>query len=218
MSLSPETAVPGRLLRFTTGERLVHRTIAVLVGVLVVTGALLFIPDLSGVVGNRPLVRLVHEVAGFALPVPLLAALLSRAFRDDAGRLNRFRPSDWRWLRDRNRRSGRIAVGKFNAGQKLNAAFTLGALILMLATGTLMFFSSAFPDVLRTGATFVHDWLALALVVVVTGHVYMAFNDATARLGMRSGYVPEPWARREHGLWAAELLDPPGDAVPAEER
>jgi formate dehydrogenase subunit gamma len=207
MSPSSEAAAPVRLLRFTGGERLVHRTLGILMGVLIVTGALLYVPDLSGLVGNRPVVRLVHEVAGFALPIPLLAALLSRAFREDAGRINRFRPSDWAWLRSRDRRSGRISVGKFNAGQKLNAAFTVGAVILMLATGTLMFFSSAFPDVLRTGATFVHDWLSLALVVVVTGHIYMAFNDATARVGMRTGYVPESWARREHGLWADEHTD-----------
>ena len=43
---------------------------------------------------------MLHEVAGFALPIPiLLAVALSAAFRDDAGRLNRFRPSDWQWLR-----------------------------------------------------------------------------------------------------------------------
>ncbi len=77
----------------------------------------------------------------------------------------------------------------------------------MFGTGTMMFFSSLFPDALRTGATFVHDWLSLALIVVVVGHIYMAFNDATARLGMRTGSVPVSWAEREHGAWAAEQLD-----------
>ncbi len=68
----------------------------------------------------------------------------------------------------------------------------------------MMFFSSHFSDLLRTGATFVHDWLALAVLVVVLGHIYMALNDPTARLGMRTGSVPLTWAVREHREWAAE--------------
>ena len=207
MSPSSESTSAARLPRFTTAERWVHRVLGILMGILMVTAALLFIPDLGGIVGNRPLVRLAHEVAGFALPIPLLLAVLAREFRDDAGRLNRFLPSDWEWLRSRDRRSGRIPVDKFNAGQKLNASFTLGAIIVMFMTGSMMFFSSLFPDNLRTGATFVHDWLALAMVVVVLGHIYMAFSDPIARAGMRTGFVPERWARREHGAWAAELLD-----------
>jgi formate dehydrogenase subunit gamma len=156
-------------------------------------------------VGNRQLVSSVHEWTGWLLPIPLLLALLSRAFRDDAGRLNRFAPSDWEWLRSRDRRSGRIRVGKFNAGQKLNSAFTLGAIIVLFGTGMVMFFSSAFPDTIRTGATFVHDWLSLAVGIVVLGHIWMAYSDATARAGMRTGEVPTTWAEREHAAWADEV-------------
>ncbi len=198
-----------RLPRFSPAERWAHRSIAILTGILLITSAFLYLPELGGLIGNRQVVRVIHEIAGFALPVPILLALFSRAFRDDTGRLNRFRPSDWTWLRSRDRRSGRIAVGKFNAGQKLNAAFTLGAIIVMFMTGTLMFFSSRFPDALRTGATFVHDWLAIAVLIVVLGHIYMAFNDATARAGMRTGEVPLSWAEREHGAWAQELAPSP---------
>jgi formate dehydrogenase subunit gamma len=207
MTLSSDR--PASLVRFSTAERWVHRTLGILILILIATAALLFIPDLGGLVGNRQTVRMIHEIAGFVLLIPLLLALLSRAFRDDAGRLNRFRPTDWQWLRSRDRRSGRIPVGKFNAGQKLNAAFSLGAILVLFLTGTMMFFSSYFPDALRTGATFVHDWLSLAFIVVVVGHIYMAFNDATARLGMRTGSVPESWARREHGEWATEELGSP---------
>lgn len=201
MSLSSDTA----LLRFTRAERWVHRSLAIILGVLMVTGALLFFPDLGSLVGNRALVSQVHEITGWLVPIPLLLALFSRAFRDDASRLNRFLPTDWEWLRSRDRRSGRIPVGKFNAGQKLNAALTLGSVIVLFATGMVMFWSSLFPDSIRTGATFVHDWLALAFGVLVLGHIWMAYSDATARLGMRTGEVPESWARREHAVWAAEL-------------
>lgn len=201
MSLSSEVVIP----RFASAERWLHRVLGILIGVLMVTGAIMFFPDLSGLIGNRQIITTSHEIAGWLIPVPLLLALLSRAFRLDAGRLNRFSPSDWEWLRSRDRRSGRIAVGKFNAGQKLNASLTLGALIVLFGTGMVMFWSSLFPDSLRTGATFVHDWVSLALGLLVIGHISMAFGDATARLGMRTGSVPLDWAEREHRAWAREV-------------
>ncbi len=203
---APASGGPRVLPRFARSERWLHRGIAILMGLLLLTGALMFFPDLGGLIGNRPLVRQVHEIAGWLLPVPLLLAIGSRAFRQDAGRLNRFSPADWQWLRSRDRRSGRIPVGKFNAGQKLNSAFMLGSIVVMFGTGMVMFFSSQFPVDIRTGATFVHDWLSLAIGVVVLGHLWMAYGDATARLGMRKGTVPVEWAEREHGEWAREEL------------
>lgn len=193
------------LPRFTRAERWLHRSVGLLLGVLIITGAVMFLPDLSGLVGNRQVVTTLHDIAGWLLPVPLLLALGSRAFRRDAGLLNRFSPADWQWLRSRDRRSGRIRVGKFNAGQKLNAALSLGAVIVLFGTGMVMFWSSLFTDTIRTGATFVHDWTALALGLLVLGHIWMAYNDATARAGMRTGEVPLTWAEREHAAWADEL-------------
>lgn len=200
MTPSPEP----KLRRFASAEVVTHWVFAALMFILIATAACLYLPALAGLVGNRPTVRMIHVVCGFLLPVPLLLALASRAFRSDAGLLDRFSRADWRWLRSRQRRTGLIPVGKFNAGQKLNAAFTLGAVIVMLMTGLIMFFNSRFPDAMRTGATFVHDWLALAIVIVVIGHMYMAFKDAGALYGMGSGKVSVAWARREHGQWAAE--------------
>jgi len=207
------------IARFSLAERWAHRCLATLVMILLVTAALLYIPDLAAVVGRRQLVRVVHEIAGFTLPIPIILALGSRAFRADIRRLNRFTPADWTWLRSRSRRLGIVDVGKFNAGQKLNAAFSLGAIIVMLVTGSMMFFSSAFDDLLRTGATFVHDWLALAVLVVVVGHISMAYRDASARLGIRTGEVPLTWAFREHRQWAQEQTQQsarPHDGDPAD--
>jgi len=204
MDATTSPSPSARLLRFSRAERWVHRSIAVLMVALIATGAALYFPDISVLVGNRPLISDIHWIAGFALPIPLVLALASKTFRKDSGELNRFTPEDWKWLRSSDRRSGRIPVGKFNAGQKLNAAFSLGSIIIMLATGSIMFFSSLFPDDIRTGATFVHDWLTLLIVVVVAGHTYMAMKDAEARVGMRTGYVSRQWAEREHRQWASE--------------
>jgi formate dehydrogenase subunit gamma len=193
------------LHRFTRGERWVHWSLAVLLGVLLLTAAILYLAPLEQLIGRRRLVAQIHVYTGYLLPLPvLLGWARSAALRLDIRRLNRFTALDWAWLRSRQRRSGAIIVGKFNAGQKLNAAFTLGAIAVMLGTGLIMHFTRLWPLAWRTGATFVHDWLAMAILVVVVGHLWFAAKDPHARLGMRTGQVPVGWARREHPAWAAE--------------
>ncbi|MFG2136864.1 cytochrome b/b6 domain-containing protein [Streptomyces sp. NPDC048650] len=214
----PPPAEPGaartRVPRFTPAEHWVHRATATLLTVCVLTAGCLYLPFLAELVGRRALMVTVHEWSGILLPVPLLVGLASRALRADLTRLNRYGPHDRRWLHAtlRRRRSGRPA-GKFNAGQKLYAAWIAGAVLVMLCTGLLMW--STLPQALglvrpgaapvpltwRTGATFVHDWLALAVIIVVAGHVWMAFGDPESRRGMRTGSVDARWARREHPLW-----------------
>ncbi|HEY0869304.1 MAG TPA: hypothetical protein VGD55_02805, partial [Acidothermaceae bacterium] len=144
----------------------------------------------------------VHVICGIGLPVPALIGLASKSFRKDAGLLNRFTRNDWKWLRSRQRRDGSVVVGKFNAGQKLNASFQLGGILMMLSTGLVMRFANHWPVYLRTGATFVHDWMAYAILAVVLGHLWMANRDPDALRGMRTGYVRTSWARREHEGWA----------------
>ena len=207
MTQSPEIIVeePATLRRFSRAERWTHRILSILMGLLLLTAAFLFFPELSSIAGNRLLLRNIHLIAGFALPVPLIVAAFFVAFRRDADRLNRFTKEDWTWLRSRDRRSGRIPVGKFNAGQKLNAAFTLGAIILMFLTGIIMY--GWLGDTWRTGATFVHDGLSLVIAVMIGGPLWMAYSDPIARLGMRTGSVPTSWARREHGQWADAETD-----------
>lgn len=197
---------PDLLLRFTSGERWVHRVTAALMGVCLLTAAILYIGPLSVLIGRRALVETIHVAAGIALPVPVLLGLLSRAFRADLRRLNRFTPIDWEWLRSRDRRSGRLAVGKFNAGQKLNASFQLGGIVVLLGTGLIMRFANHWPLALRTGATFVHDWTSYVVAGVLLGHLLFALRDPVAKMGMRTGVVPVDWAKVEHGGWVAELL------------
>lgn len=205
MSLRLDT--PGRstgVRRFGPATRWAHRATAALMGVCVVTAACLYVPQLAELVGRRELVVRIHEWAGLALPVPVLAGLVSRAFRGDLGFLNRFGPHDRVWLRAALRRDKRHSsrpAGKFNAGQKIYAAWIAGATLVMLGTGLMMWFTHLTPLVWRTGATFVHDWLALTIGIVLAGHIGMALGDPEARRGMRTGEVSREWAEREHSVW-----------------
>ena len=132
--------------------------------------------------------------------------MVSAAFRDDVRRLNRFLPGTGRGCAHRTRRGGWFPSGKFDAGQKLNSALSLGAIVILLGTGLMLHSFLAVPrQLVRTGATFVHDLTAAALAVVAAGHVWMALNDPEARRGLRTGTVTREWAEAEHALWAAEV-------------
>jgi formate dehydrogenase subunit gamma len=164
----PAPAPPGvRLLRFDAVQRAVHWVNALLFAVLIATGAALYVPALSGVVARRPLMARIHVDAGLLLPVPLVLALIGpwgAALRRDFRRFNRWTGEDRRWLRlalHRELTSG-VRNGKFNAGQKLNAAFTGGAIVVMLATGVVMRWGNPWPLSWRTGSTFVHQVLAIS--------------------------------------------------------
>ncbi len=211
---APEVDVPpetGRtVLRFGLTSRWVHGLTGGLMIVCILTAAVLYNGSLAVMVGHRYVVEQIHVFSGFALPVPLLAGIVSRSYRDDTRRLNRFTPRDWAWLRSRTRRDGTIEVGKFNAGQKLNACLSGGSIAVLLLSGTVMYVTHLAPLAWRSGATFVHDWFALAVGLLVVGHVFMAAKDPHAMTGIRTGRVPLRWARREHAAWARELAgDPP---------
>jgi formate dehydrogenase subunit gamma len=108
-----------------------------------------------------------------------------------------------------------IQVGKFNAGQKANAALTVGSIGVLLFSGVTMWFTGLAGIAWRSGATFVHDWFALALGLLVVGHLTMALRDPHAMTGIRTGQVPLRWARAEHGAWARDVAGAP-DETPAD--
>jgi formate dehydrogenase subunit gamma len=193
------------LERFDRVERVVHWVTATLFLTLMVTGAALYAGPLGAVVGRRELVRNVHVIAGLALPVPLLLGLLGswgRPLRRDLGRINRWIADDRRWLRRKTRATARL--GKFNPGQKLNATFLGATILLMLGTGIIMKWFEPFPLDWRTGATFVHDWVALGIWLAVSGHVLFALRDPDALSSMRRGTISARWARTRRPRWYEE--------------
>jgi formate dehydrogenase subunit gamma len=198
-------AVGPELVRFGRTARWVHGLVGVLMLVCIATAAVLYNSSLQILVGHRRAVELVHVWCGLGLPVPLLAGLVSGSYRAELRRLNRFTRPDWRWLRSRTRRDGGIPVGKFNAGQKLNGSLSTGGIAVLLLTGVVMYARDLTPLTWRTGATLMHDWSALAVGLLVVGHISFALRDPVALRSLRTGTVPRGWARREHPAWAAEV-------------
>lgn len=213
--IASDTLVGDHVVRFDRAERWLHWANAVLFLVLLATGMILYVGSLSALVGRRLLVKDVHVISGLLLPVPLLLAYAGRwrgGLRRDVRRFARWSRDDTRWLSSLGRR-GRERMGKFNAGQKVNAIFVAGCIPLMLATGAIMRWFEPFPLDWRTGATFVHDWLALILLALVVGHIGKALSEPMALRAMRAGSVPADHVQHHHPRWWREVTgsdQPPG--------
>jgi formate dehydrogenase subunit gamma len=206
---NPSDSGPGgghgsrRLLRFDRVERIAHWSTATLFAVLMATALPLYFVQVESLVGRRALVAEIHTWAGVALPVPLIVSLSGpwgALLRRDIRSVNLWTAGELTWLRSLGRRA-LPRPGKFNPGQKLNAIFTGGAIVVMLATGSILKWYRFFPLDWRTGATFVHDVLALAIFLVVTGHVAFALSHPGALRSMFRGWVTEAWALRHAPGW-----------------
>ena len=209
------------MIRFDRVERAAHWSTATLFAILMATALPLYFVQVESLVGRRALVAEIHTWAGVALPVPLIVSLCGpwgSRLRRDIRRVNLWTSGELAWLRSVGRRS-LPRPDKFNPGQKLNAIFTGGAIVVMLATGSILKWYRFFPLDWRTGATFVHDVLALGIFLVVTGHIAFALTHPGALRSMFRGWVTEAWALRHASGWlndeSAEETQapPPADAA-----
>jgi formate dehydrogenase subunit gamma len=195
------------VLRFDRVERAVHWITAVLLLAALTTGLILYVGSLAALVGRRDLLRTIHVWSGLASPLPVLLAYFSpwrAALRADIRRLSRWTDADLAWFRRVGRRLG-ARIGKFNGGQKANAVYISGALAVMVMTGSVMRWAEHFPLSWRTGATFVHDWTAISLWIVIPGHILKAFAEPAALKAMYTGWMDARAARRDHPAWWDEL-------------
>ena len=59
---------------------------------------------------------------------------------------------------------------------------------------------------------------ALAVGLLVLGHIAYAVRDPESRVGMRHGSVSVSWAERMHEQWAAESIAAADSSAPADDR
>jgi formate dehydrogenase subunit gamma len=200
-----------RILRFTRTERAAHWLLASTFFVMLFTGLCLSVSSFAGVL-DRPTAKAWHLWSALVLVGGLaLLALLGdrRSLARSAREIDRFDGDDGRWLRGAPRRLLRGGTappqGRFNAGQKLNAALIGGLMLGMFATGGLLWYGERDTTYRFAGTVMVHDWGTLILMLLVAGHLYLAvLHPATrhALRGMTLGDVDEEWARKHHPKWA----------------
>jgi formate dehydrogenase subunit gamma len=195
-----------RIVRFDRVQRAAHWVTALFFGILIMTALPLYVSSLANVVGRRALVVDIHVWTGVALPFPLVISLLGpwgAQLRRDLRRVNRWTRDEVVWLKALGRHAPRV-IDKFNPGQKLNTIFTGGAMVVMLGTGFVLKWFRFFPVSWRTGATFVHDVFAYAIVIVIIGHVLFAVTHPQSLRAMIKGWVTEAWAARHASAWLEE--------------
>jgi formate dehydrogenase subunit gamma len=210
-----------RIARFGRTERAAHWLLAATFFVMLGSGLALYLPSLSNIVA-RPTAKAWHLWSAAVLGIGIVALVAlgnRRALARTARDLERLDEDDARWLAGGPKRfvTGDAAPpqGRFNAGQKLNAAVTLGLMIVMAVTGLLLWYGEQDTTYRYSGTVFVHDWGTFILMLLVAGHIYLAvLHPATrhALRGMTLGDVDRDWAEQHHAKWVASQEGTPAPA------
>jgi formate dehydrogenase subunit gamma len=191
--------------RFSRTERTLHWVHASAFLVLLGSGLVLYLPTLAAEVGRRPLVKDVHLLTALAWAVALVAVLAlgdRRGLRATARELDVFDADDRRWLRGRP-----APQGRFNAGQKLNAALTAAFAVLFAVSGALLWLGERDTRFRFDSTIVLHDVLTYVSVALLVGHLYLAVVHPTTRHALRGvtlGTVREDWAREHHPKWPTD--------------
>ena len=209
----PDGAPRPTVERFTAAQRLLHLALAVSFAGMLWTGLCLWSPALADVMG-RPAAKQWHIWSAIALgaAAALLTAFRPREVAAFARAADGLDPDDVAWLRGGLRRlvdhRGAPPQGWLNAGQKLNTALTTGLLAVLAGTGVLMLLGER-DTAWRFGGTVpVHDVATVLIVLLVSGHLWLALANAETRpalRGMATGRVDLDWARVHHARWVAEI-------------
>lgn len=196
---------PRYVRRFSGTERALHWVHATAFLALLASGLVLYLPALAAAVGRRPLVKDAHLLTALAWGVALVAVLVlgdRRELRATARELDAFDADDRRWLRGQP-----APQGRFNAGQKLNAALTAAFALLFAVSGILLWLGERDTRFRLDGTLVLHDVLMYVSVALLTGHLYLAVVHPRTRHALRGitvGTVREDWAREHHPKWPTD--------------
>jgi formate dehydrogenase subunit gamma len=188
--------------RFTRTERTLHWLLALGFFALLASGLILYVPELSVLVARRPLIKTLHLYTGIGWLLGLAVVVLAgdhKSLLATVREFDRFDEHDRRWLRHRPSRPGR-----FNAGQKLNAAVTAAFVVLFSVSGLLLWYGERDTRFRFAGTILLHDGLMYVSLLLLVGHLYLALIHPATRhslRGMTTGYVRAEWARGRHPRW-----------------
>jgi formate dehydrogenase subunit gamma len=192
----------GYVRRFSRTERGLHWVHAGAFFALLATGLILYVPYLGEQIGRRPQVKEAHLLVAVAWAIALAAVIVlgdRRGLRRTLHELDAFDGDDRRWLR-----GARAPQGRFNAGQKLNAALTAAFALLFAVSGTLLWLGERDTRFRFDGTIVLHDTLTLFSLVLLVGHLYLALIHPSTRHALRGvtrGDVRVDWAREHHVKW-----------------
>ncbi|MEW9581665.1 formate dehydrogenase subunit gamma [Paraburkholderia sp. DGU8] len=199
------------IVRYTPNERTNHWITAISFVLLAISGLAMFHPAMSwlyAILGGGQWTRILHPFIGCVMFVSFL--ILALRFWHH----NYLDKADMQWVRQigdvlNNREDKLPAIGKYNAGQKLLFFTMVVCLVLLLASGIVIwrrYFSFYFPiGVIRLAAV-VHAAAAFVLMVGIVVHIYAALWIKGSVGAMTRGTVTYGWARKHHPNWFKEII------------
>ncbi|WOD13777.1 formate dehydrogenase subunit gamma [Paraburkholderia kirstenboschensis] len=199
------------IVRYTPNERTNHWITAISFVLLAISGLAMFHPAMSwlyAILGGGQWTRILHPFIGCVMFVSFL--ILALRFWHH----NYLDKADMQWMRQigdvlNNREDKLPAIGKYNAGQKLLFFTMVVCLVLLLASGIVIwrrYFSFYFPIGIIRLAAVVHAAAAFVLIVGIVVHIYAALWIKGSVGAMTRGTVTYGWARKHHPNWFKEII------------
>ncbi|HEY2020038.1 formate dehydrogenase subunit gamma [Paraburkholderia sp.] len=199
------------IVRYTPNERTNHWITAISFVLLAISGLAMFHPAMSwlyAILGGGQWTRILHPFIGCVMFVSFL--ILALRFWHH----NYLDKADVQWMRQigdvlNNREDKLPAIGKYNAGQKLLFFTMVVCLVLLLASGIVIwrrYFSFYFPIGIIRLAAVVHAAVAFVLMVGIVVHIYAALWIKGSVGAMTRGTVTYGWARKHHPNWFKEII------------
>ncbi|NKJ50716.1 formate dehydrogenase subunit gamma [Burkholderia sp. SG-MS1] len=199
------------IVRYTPNERTNHWITAITFVLLALSGLAMFHPAMSwlyAIFGGGQWTRILHPFVGCVMFVSFL--ILALRFWHH----NYLDQADIQWMKQiddvlNNREEKLPAIGKYNAGQKLLFFTMVVCLVLLLASGIVIwrrYFSFYFPIGVIRLAALVHAATAFVLIVGIVVHIYAALWVKGSIGAMTRGTVTYGWARKHHPNWFKEII------------
>ncbi|WP_304351896.1 formate dehydrogenase subunit gamma [Comamonas testosteroni] len=205
------------ILRTPLPERLCHWAMVVCFFLVAMSGLSWVFPSLNwlnSVFGTPQLARLLHPFFGIVVFVALVYLFVRFV------KYNLFVREDRIWVENvksvvAGDHSQRLRIGKYNAGQKLLFWGIMSLICVLLLTGLVIwraYFAHLFPIPVLRVALALHALAGVGLILLILGHIYLAFWVKGSIRGMVTGYVSHAWARAHHDRWHEEISAKPAAA------
>jgi formate dehydrogenase subunit gamma len=201
--------------RYTPAARINHWITAGSLILLALSGLAFFHPSLfflTGLFGGGQSARMVHPWIGVVLLISFTGLFIRFV------RFNFWNRDDTQWMRRVgdvvNARDDRLPeLGKYNAGQKLVFWSQTVLILILFASGLVMwdqyFFEYTTIEQKRI-AVLVHAIAALLAILVWIVHVYAAIWVRGTVRAMTRGSVTGGWAWRHHRKWLRQEVSKDG--------
>ena len=186
-------------------DRLCHWSMVVCFFLVAMSGLSWLFPSLNwlnSVFGTPQMARILHPF--FGVVVFLALCFLFVRFV----KYNLFEKEDAIWLKNtKSVLAGEhkpLRIGKYNAGQKFMFWGIMVLITTLLLSGLIIwraYFAHFFTIPTIRIALLVHAMAGVALMLLIIGHIYLAFWVKGSIRGMVTGYVSRSWARAHHDRW-----------------